>query len=194
MKTQIRAEVVADSLSPPKIDLTGKIFGKLTVIKYIGKSKWLCICTCGNTTNTYTADLNSGNSKGCRQCINRITTPGIAGFNTLWSKYRTRATKLNREFLLTKEEFRILTSDNCHYCGSSPILYSTSVKSNVSKKTIEHSKYLYNGIDRINSSKGYTNDNCVTCCEMCNKAKRDISYEAFIIYLKQISKYYANKD
>lgn len=191
---KIKAKIVADSINPPKIDLTGKIFGKLTVIKYIGKSKWLCVCTCGNTTNTRTADLNNGNSKGCRQCINRITTPGIAGFNNLWSKYKTRATKLNREFLLTKEEFRILTSDNCHYCGNSPILYSTSTKSNVSKETFEHSKYLYNGIDRIDSSKGYTNDNCVTCCEMCNKAKRDVSYEDFIMYLKQISKYYANKD
>ena len=28
-------------------DLTGKKFGSLTVIKYLGKSLWLCECECG---------------------------------------------------------------------------------------------------------------------------------------------------
>lgn len=32
---------------PNRIDLTGKRFGRLTVIEYAGKSKWLCKCDCG---------------------------------------------------------------------------------------------------------------------------------------------------
>ncbi|MBU3102951.1 hypothetical protein [Clostridium gasigenes] len=31
-----------------RLDLVGKIFGKLTVIKYLGKSKWLCKCICND--------------------------------------------------------------------------------------------------------------------------------------------------
>lgn len=34
------------------VDLTEKRFGKLTVQKYLGKSKWLCKCDCGNETIT----------------------------------------------------------------------------------------------------------------------------------------------
>lgn len=32
---------------PNRIDLTGKRFGRLTVIEYAGKSKWICKCDCG---------------------------------------------------------------------------------------------------------------------------------------------------
>ena len=31
-------------------DLTGKKFGRLTVIKHLGKNVWLCQCSCANKT------------------------------------------------------------------------------------------------------------------------------------------------
>lgn len=55
-------------------DLTGKRFGKLTVIElgnpYIprnGKPKrrWICLCDCGNITQVCTSDLNSGHTTSC---------------------------------------------------------------------------------------------------------------------------------
>lgn len=55
-----------------KYDLTGKIFGNLTVIKfsYINKYKkkvWECKCNCGNKKSVFatTGELNSGNTKSC---------------------------------------------------------------------------------------------------------------------------------
>ena len=36
-----------------------------------------------------------------------------------------------------------------------------------------------NGVDRIDSSLGYTIDNCVACCDKCNYAKHDLSTEDF---------------
>lgn len=53
-----------------KRDLTGKRFGKLTVIKDSGKRQnskvlWECICECGNTALCSTNNLNSGGSTTC---------------------------------------------------------------------------------------------------------------------------------
>jgi len=52
------------------IDLTGKIFGKLIVIKYIetdkrGNSRWLCRCECGNKKIIYRQHLINGNTRSC---------------------------------------------------------------------------------------------------------------------------------
>ena len=56
------------------LDLTGKKFGKLLVIKrdknYIAPcgsiiAQWLCKCDCGNKTVVSTRKLKSGNTKSC---------------------------------------------------------------------------------------------------------------------------------
>ena len=49
-----------------KKDLTGQIFGKLTVISHAynkdGRQYWNCLCTCGNSTIVSTHSLTSGNT------------------------------------------------------------------------------------------------------------------------------------
>ena len=35
---------------PKFIDLTGKTFGRWKVLKYMGKSRWLCECSCEEHT------------------------------------------------------------------------------------------------------------------------------------------------
>lgn len=51
-------------------DLIGKKFGRLTVIKRLGKNKanniqWLCKCDCGNEKILTTAELNRGRTQSC---------------------------------------------------------------------------------------------------------------------------------
>lgn len=48
-------------------DLTGQVFGKLTVIKRVdgGSSRWLCHCECGNEKVIYGTNLVNGKSKTC---------------------------------------------------------------------------------------------------------------------------------
>lgn len=52
-----------------KIDLTGKQFGNLTVIEYLGRkhhaSYWKCRCECGNEVNCYYGNLIRGTSTSC---------------------------------------------------------------------------------------------------------------------------------
>lgn len=60
-----------------RIDLTGKVFADLTVIKQVEapnhvkdkKSKyWECKCICGNFTIVKTSNLNNGHCKRCWEC------------------------------------------------------------------------------------------------------------------------------
>lgn len=47
------------------VDITGERFGKLTVIKYCGNSKWLCKCDCGCDTIVRKPDLKNGRTTSC---------------------------------------------------------------------------------------------------------------------------------
>lgn len=59
-------------------DLTNKKFNMLTVEKYLGNSKWLCHCECGNATIVRTAllneDSNRRNKKSCG-CLKEKNLP-----------------------------------------------------------------------------------------------------------------------
>lgn len=52
------------------VDITGKKFGRLTVVKRVendkyGTARWKCICKCGGETITSTGHLRSGHTKSC---------------------------------------------------------------------------------------------------------------------------------
>lgn len=53
-------------------DLTGKTFGELTALEYVGKRKWLCRCSCGKVYSVNTYDLTSGHSKSCGHGTNKF--------------------------------------------------------------------------------------------------------------------------
>ena len=55
--------------SKPLNDLTGKRFGRLTALEYVGNSRWLCACDCGTKKEISTYNLSSGASKSCG-CLN----------------------------------------------------------------------------------------------------------------------------
>jgi hypothetical protein len=61
------------------IDLTGKRFGKLTVIKIDSKDKfrhlrWLCKCDCGNETVVLSDNLKRNHTKSCGCEITRVNS------------------------------------------------------------------------------------------------------------------------
>jgi hypothetical protein len=52
------------------VDLSGRVFGKLTVVDFYGKgsrgkSIWNCLCGCGNKTTASTGHLTSGHRVSC---------------------------------------------------------------------------------------------------------------------------------
>jgi hypothetical protein len=162
----------------------GKRFGKLIVINKIGElgnhtSKHLCLCDCGNKKTVFGSNLQTGCTKSCG-CI--VTEKGKKrGSNLVLGVYQRHAKDMNREFLLKENEFINLIENNCFYCNSKP-------SNNYYKKNINGTElnYFYNGIDRVNNSKGYTIENCVTCCKICNLMKREMSFEEWINHIKLI--------
>lgn len=61
---------------PASIDLTGKTFGRLTVLSLAGMRgndrAWLCRCSCGIEKTFARADLRAGDAKSCG-CLRRET-------------------------------------------------------------------------------------------------------------------------
>ena len=56
-----------------RLDITGVRYGRLVALEYVGKSKWLCKCDCGNTTTVSLQSLKTGNTKSCG-CYQRDVT------------------------------------------------------------------------------------------------------------------------
>ncbi len=46
-------------------DKVGKRYGRLVVLRYVGNSRWLCKCDCGNETTVCTSSLNRGATQSC---------------------------------------------------------------------------------------------------------------------------------
>lgn len=57
-------------IRPPRVNLYGQKFGKLTVLDWEGAGKWLCQCECGNLILVQTDNLRNGNTKSCG-CLQR---------------------------------------------------------------------------------------------------------------------------
>lgn len=200
---------MAKSLKPAK-DLTGLKYHRLTVIcldhfedkrtktgiEY-RRHFWQCLCECGAKCIVEHAKLYGGRQFSCG-CYRRekqkwhllnVGVPnklpnGEASFNALITKYRINAKNRGVDFNLSYHEFRELTSQNCAYCGLKPS--QSLLNKEYAQKIQINGVYIYNGVDRLNTLKGYTTENCVTCCGFCNRAKKDHSVPEFLEWIKQI--------
>ena len=157
----------------------GEKFNKLTALKYVnhretkkGKvAQWLFKCDCGKECIKDEINVRRNHTKSCSRSCKPYLGKGIALENALYEKYKRTALDRNLEFNITKEELISLSKQNCYYCNISPLQkYYKKDKTEV---------LLYNGIDRIDNLKGYTKNNCNTCCIRCNTAKNNMSVKDF---------------
>ncbi len=96
----------------------------------------------------------------------------------LYCRYRKNAASRNHIFELTEEEFGHLCFQDCFYCQSPPELV-------VSEELWCGKDHPVSGVDRLDSSKGYSLGNVVPCCKTCNLMKNTLSKQTF---LEQIAK------
>lgn len=184
------------------IDRTGQRFSKLVVVRRAedgpkkgrrSRVRWLCICDCGNERIVAANYLQGGQIKSCgcskhdpRPTLYRLKNPlppGRAARNIVFAIYRSSARTRGHSWELTGDQFDEITSKDCTYCGCPPSM----VKRNPYRNS---SEWIYNGIDRVDSSVGYVPENVVPCCEICNKAKRDLSYEDFMAWIARLVDYH----
>lgn len=156
-------------------EMIGKKYGRLTVLSLVKRGKapaYLCECNCGNIKEINRKALIKGMTKSCG-CLKTEKKLDSKDFqvNRIIANYRWGAKKRSLLFNLSRDEVKRIIFNNCNYCGRSP-------ENEVSSKS-GHTKMSYNGIDRIDSSKGYEEHNCVACCSICNTAKSDLPIDEF---------------
>lgn len=171
-------------------DHTGEVFGYLTVLRRAlvtqgKKVKYICRCECGNETVVGSSNLTTGQtiSCGCRRGKVRgeqlRLEYGLASKRRLFKDYKDSAMRREYCFELTFDQFIEITSSNCMYCGRSPSNDGRRYKR-------QYGIYIYNGVDRIDNTKGYLVVNCVPCCTICNRSKGAMNYDDFINWIKDI--------
>lgn len=163
-----------------RLDLDGKRFGKLIAMNLRDGRKVKCICDCGTYTWTDIGNLTTGHTKscGCGEKEARKIAFGLAARNVVLDNYRRGAQKRGLSWELTDTQFDILTSDICHFCKRPP--------SNLGKTNLPNGLFVYNGIDRLDNNAGYTTVNVVTCCKICNRAKRELSLTVFKQWIQDV--------
>jgi hypothetical protein len=176
-----------------RLDLVNRKIGILTVLNYSHshiqpsgqkRAMWDVLCECGVKKKMSTGTLTNGTiSCGCvfnkkrKEGLRKIEF-GEANFNYKYISYKHSAKNRNIDFCLTKDEFRGIIIKKCNYCNLEGKLHHT--------KRSENGLFVSNGIDRVDSSKGYFLDNCVPCCKVCNIMKSSLTKDEFIEHIRRI--------
>lgn len=168
-------------------DYIGSRYGRLTVTglselkRYKGTTAVIvdCLCDCGNLNSYHLGNLKRGTTRscGCLRDQSLRSRPAVSPFSRYRSNYLRSAKKRRLTFDLDLTSFTSLVTADCHYCGHPPV-----------SKKFDNYKTLVcvNGLDRIDSTVGYTSTNVVPCCAQCNTAKLDYTTEEFDSWLKRV--------
>ena len=161
-------------------DLAGQRFGRLTAMSLHSTANkrytWKVICDCGNTRNVLTCSLVVGHSQSCG-CLNkeRSSAAHWKGYEGLggshFSHIRKNARHRNIEFHLNiQQAYEIFASQGgiCPYTGRK---LSLGNKNNIG---------ITASLDRIDSSKPYTVDNCEWVLLELNQMKHALPKRDFI--------------
>ena len=187
---------------PTTINLVGKKFGKLKVIKQSqergnrNQIKWECICDCGNKHLVTGESLRSGKSKSCG-CLkeeyapkNKMKNREIAILKYLYSQIVKRHNKKFKTNIIPFEIYYKIVKSKCVYCGvDSSLIVEDRRCFTKSKGLVSDTIIKINGVDRIDSNKGYVKNNVVPCCKYCNTAKNTMTKQEFINWIKKVYDY-----
>lgn len=181
----------------------GEILGNCyELIEFLGGSRWITRCTkCGRIQEQSISNMQKHKLETCYYCddpTRKSRAQTGVRYETLeeryYNYYKKQVESANdrgkkfKEFKLSFDEFKSLIKGNCCYCGAEPSednIWAKSAK-RISKGDEDNK---FNGIDRIDSSKGYYKENCVSCCTKCNRMKLDYSVNDFLNHINNIFNY-----
>lgn len=131
-------------------------------------------CGKGKDPKYFSESLN-GSFSNCRHCRKKaINAKSIKGkylkrmhrkIHHIYTRYKLSAKYRNFEFDLTPDDFRKFRQSDCYFCGD---------------------KLRRIGVDRLDNEKGYTKNNCVPCCTICNRMKTNHTEIFFLNHLEKI--------
>ncbi len=164
------------------------VWGELTVLGLgdrtsDGRARWWCRCSCGVKSLVIGSNIKRGKTRscGCRQG-RRFEDPLRSTVNMVINAYQAEAKKRKRPWRLSYADCLRLFKGMCAYCGQEPM-------NRASLRLKTPTVFVYNGIDRIDSRRGYTVGNVTTCCIVCNQAKNDQMLSEFQMWLVRAVKH-----
>ena len=171
-----------------KSNKIGQRYGKLVVLDFTEardilqkRAFYLCQCDCGNQTVVSSNNLQPRRGTRSCGCTSGPDPKYESSIKRVYSGYKSSAKKRKISFNISFDDFVKLTKLSCSYCGADP-------SNRFGLVTYNPFEFVYNGLDRVDSSIGYELDNVVTACKMCNYAKRDFSKEDFLVWIERIYK------
>ncbi len=195
IKGIIAKHKLANKINKLKI---GDRIGKLIVIceekRTNRRRKIKVLCDCGKSRIVDASYCNANmKSCGCDLPGNNEKEKGLTSWINLYNQYKKSAKERGKLFELTLDQFQDISSKNCYYCNLEPRDYSPYVSNKQIKtgtdRAVIRSYIKANGIDRTNNNIGYVFDNCVPCCEKCNRFKHAYTQEDFLNHVKRIFNY-----
>jgi len=178
----------------------GQKFGSLTFIERLPTdgawgdiAKWSC--DCGEVVSRRITHVRKGTISSCGCALGNGMTNHDFFILHQFKVYQRGAKVRGLDFSLTLERFEVLVDGVCAYCGCPPSTeYSPTFRSYGWRKKPRAAKpgnkprkislpkdtVWLNGVDRVDNSIGYTVENSVSCCAMCNRMKHAYGAAAFI--------------
>lgn len=158
-----------------KDDLTGKVFGELTVVRFVPtdsrRSHWLCRCSCGKEIIAYSGHLKSGHTSSCGNFTHRKikTMPEEAKQKIREAKtkhngcnerlYRVWASMLNRCENPNEYAYKWYGAKGIKVCEEwhdYAVFREWAMATGYDETAVSHQC----SIDRINGDMDYCPDNC----------------------------------
>lgn len=165
-----------------KVDMTGRVIGRLSVIEECGRAKdghalWRCHCECGNECIVRGRDLRSGNTTSCG-CYNRERAVET---NTTHGMYKTRLYNIWENMLHRVGVHKGVSEKNKRNYQDRGITVCDEwlVFENFRDWALSHGYKEGLQIDRVNNDAGYCPENCrwVTPKENANNRRNTIRLE-----------------
>jgi hypothetical protein len=117
-----------------------------------------------------------------KRVYSKTLDPKVSYLRRIYTLQKCDANPAHRniEWDLSFEDWCEIIQKDCYFCGSKPILKEGKIH----KKT--GTQVPINGIDRIDSEKGYVKYNVRCSCSKCNYMKHRMTDEEFIEQVKKI--------
>lgn len=181
-------------------DYTGEKHGRLTFMRPTeerGRNSgviWEVLCECGIITQILAHQVVSGHTTSCgcarqdylddlRQHGNPHTRkfdPMVSSARAIWGASYTDGD-------IDFDTFLTLSQQLCDYCGDPPKnCFNVGGSKAGSEYQRQQGAFIYNGLDRVDSTRGHTLDNVVPCCLPCNWAKGKRSRAEFLAHNERI--------